>query len=147
MENLFTFSLPALPFASCNPPHCVATEGLIFHWEGKTPVQSEAKAAWAPPRRGHRPYHSCTAAQREVLSSLWPFRYVYRCQEKIKSERTWRAHRINVITFLKATKTQEPEPYCHIYIYKVKHFAPSHSGSEFLSHWYAKIRNTFSEKV
>lgn len=34
---------------------------------------------------------------------------MYESQEKIKSERTSKAHRINRITFFKASKTQDPE--------------------------------------
>lgn len=52
-ENPVTSSLPALPFASCSPPHCVHSEGLISHQEGKNPSQRaeqrEDEAGGVPP--------------------------------------------------------------------------------------------------
>lgn len=59
MENPITFSLLALPFASCNPPHCVPTKGLISHQEGKSPSQRteqrEDEPAQVPPLTGDGP--------------------------------------------------------------------------------------------
>lgn len=53
-ENPVTFLLPALPFASCNLPHCLHSEGLISHREGENPSQraewGEDEAGWVPPR-------------------------------------------------------------------------------------------------
>lgn len=76
MENPITFSLLALPFASCNPPHRVPTEGLISHQEGKSPSQRreqrEDEPVRVPPLTGDRPYRNCTPAQREALSLRRP---------------------------------------------------------------------------
>lgn len=88
-ENPVTFSLPALPFAFCNPPCRVATKGLIFHQEGKNPSQrtkqEEDETVQVPPLTGDRPYHNCTPAQWEALSVHRPAFYEIGVQVSVEN--------------------------------------------------------------